>query len=94
MVQNNYPLEKYLDSDHFLQDPGYCKVYQTLKHFEKKRIIILGANRSAFACANLLLKGFEYHEVREEINIKGSPYYSKRQKAKIRELIEKKKIEE
>jgi len=83
--QNIIPLDKLIDADGFLQESGYARVYNLLTKQSKKKVLILGANPTAFACISLLLKGPEQSDCYEENVNKNGILLSKRQKVFERE---------
>ena len=85
--QNIIPLDKLIDADGFLQESGYARIYSLLTKQSKKKVLILGANPTAFACISLLLKGPEQSDCYEENSNRNGILISKRQKVFEREKI-------
>jgi len=88
MNPQNFPQDKFIDAESFLQEAGYQKVYSSVRKIQgKKGLVILGGNKIGFACLQLLLKGFEYEEAREEILNRNGPFLTKRFKKYQQEKI-------
>jgi len=56
-VRTRIRKELIISSERFLSDEGCVNVFKYLHRYAAKKVVIIGGSHSAFACAELLLRG-------------------------------------